>query len=96
MFLTTGEINGTYAIQGIVNATVKRALLPEEVDQVDQYDDLYTAVKTKLIERAVAKDGDGLIMVRFVPSIVQTGPAPRYMVLHGYGTVVSLKPRLKH
>lgn len=88
MFLTTGEINRTYTIKGIVNATVKRELLAEQLDEVDQYDDLYNEVKTKLIERAVAKDGDGIIAVRFEPQIVRVSVGPKYLMLHGYGTVV--------
>ena len=88
MFLTTGEINRTYTIKGIVNATVKRELLAEQLDEVDQYDDLYNEVKTKLIERAVAKDGDGIISVRFEPQIVRVSVGPKYLMLHGYGTVI--------
>ena len=52
MFLTTGEINRTYTIKGIVNATVKKELTSDQLDQVDEFDDLYTEVKGKLIERA--------------------------------------------
>ena len=75
MFLTTGEINRTYTIKGIVNATVKKELTSDQLDQVDEFDDLYTEVKGKLIERAVAKGGEGII-------------GPKYLMLHGYGTVI--------
>ena len=34
MFLTTGEINRTYTIKGIVNATVKKELTSDQLDQV--------------------------------------------------------------
>ncbi|WP_178197063.1 hypothetical protein [Ligilactobacillus sp. Marseille-Q7487] len=88
MFLTTGEINRTYTIKGVINATVKRELSADQLDEVDQYDELYNEVKTKLIERAVAKDGDGIIGVRFEPQIVRVSVGPKYMLLHGYGTVV--------
>ena len=88
MFLTTGEINRTYTIKGIVNATIKRELLADQLDEVDQYDELYNEVKTKLIERAIAKDGDGIICVRFEPQIVRVSVGPKYMLLHGYGTVI--------
>ena len=90
MFLTTGGINNAYAIKGIVNATVKRTLTAEEIDAVDQYDELYTEVKSKLIERAVTKEGDGVINVRFEPQIVRVSVGPKYVMLHGYGTVIKL------
>ena len=94
MFLTTGSINRTYAIKGIVNATIKRTLLAEEIDQVDQYDELYDEIKSRLAKRAAALNGDAVIEVRFVPEIVRVAVGPKYMLLHGYGTVVSF-PR-KH
>ncbi len=89
MFLTTGEINRTYTIKGLVNATVKKELTSDQLDQVDEFDDLYTEVKSKLIERAVAKGGEGIIAVRFEPQIVRVSVGPKYLMLHGYGTVVS-------
>ncbi|MCI1634349.1 MAG: hypothetical protein LKJ22_10080 [Liquorilactobacillus nagelii] len=88
MFLTTGDVNRSYVILGIVNATVKRTLLADEIDELAEYDELYNEVKTKLVDRAVTKNGDGLLQVRFVPQIVQVGPGPKYMLLHGYGTAV--------
>ena len=88
MFLTTGEINRTYTIKGIVNATVKKELTSDQLDQVDEFDDLYTEVKGKLIERAVAKGGEGIIAVRFEPQVVRVSVGPKYLILHGYGTVI--------
>lgn len=93
MFLTTGEINRTYTIKGIVNATVKKTLTAEQLDEVDNYDDLYKEVEVRLIERAVAKDGDGIIGVRFEPQIVRVSVGPKYLMLHGYGTVISFPKR---
>ncbi|MFT8882911.1 MAG: hypothetical protein ABF991_06610 [Liquorilactobacillus hordei] len=89
MFLTTGEINRAHMIVGIVNATVKRTLTPDEIDDVDNFDDLYEKVKTRLIERTVARDGDGIVAVHFVPEIVSVGVGPKYIILHGYGTAIS-------
>ncbi|WP_057737970.1 hypothetical protein [Liquorilactobacillus uvarum] len=89
MFLTTRDINRTYMILGIVNATAKRTLIADRIDEVDQYDDLYNQVKSKLIERAAAKDGDGVIGVSFNSEIVRVSVGPKYMMLHGYGTVIS-------
>ncbi|SEM52959.1 hypothetical protein SAMN05216431_1044 [Ligilactobacillus sp. WC1T17] len=93
MFLTTGEINRTYTIKGIVNATVKKELTSDQLDQVAEFDDLYTEVKAKLIERAVTKGGEGIIAVRFEPQIVRVSVGPKYLLLHGYGTVVSFPRR---
>ncbi|MCC7666679.1 hypothetical protein [Liquorilactobacillus satsumensis] len=93
MFLTTGEINQSYMILGVVNATLKRTLTAEQIDEVDCYEELYTQVKTKLIEKAVAKNGDGIIGVHFVPQIVNVVVGPKYVMLHGYGTVISLPHR---
>jgi len=93
VFLTTGEINRTYTIKGIVNATVKKTLTAEQLDEVDNYDDLYKEVEVLLIERAVAKDGDGIIGVRFEPQIVRVSVGPKYLMLHGYGTVISFPKR---
>ena len=94
MFLTTGGINRTYAIKGIVNATIKKTLLAEEIDKVDQYDELYVEFKRRLAKRATALNGDAVIEVRFIPEIVRVSVGPKYMLLHGYGTVISF-PRKK-
>ncbi|KRM04397.1 hypothetical protein FC89_GL002340 [Liquorilactobacillus ghanensis DSM 18630] len=88
VFLTTGDVNRSYVILGIVNATVKRTLQADEIDKVAEYDDLYSEVKTKLVDRVLAKNGDGILQVRFVPQIVPVGPGPKYLLLHGYGTAV--------
>lgn len=93
MFLTTGEINRTYTIKGIVNATVKKTLTADQLDEVDNYDELYKQVEELLVERAVAKDGDGIIGVRFEPQIVRVSVGPKYLMLHGYGTVISFPKR---
>ena len=61
LFLTTGEVKQAYTIKGIVNATVKKTLTAEQLDEVDNFDELYRQVQDILIERAVAKDGDGTV-----------------------------------
>ncbi|WP_034986436.1 hypothetical protein [Liquorilactobacillus sucicola] len=88
MFLTTRDINRTYMILGIVNATVKRTLTADRIDEVDQYDEMYNQVKEKLIERAAVKEGDGVIGVNFNSEIVRVAVGPKYMLLHGYGTAI--------
>ena len=90
LFLTTGEVQQAYTIKGIVNATVKKTLTAEQLDEVDNFDELYRQVQDILIERAVAKDGDGIIGVSFEPQIVRVSVGPKYLMLHGYGTVISL------
>ncbi|MDE6376166.1 MAG: hypothetical protein K2L20_03235, partial [Ligilactobacillus sp.] len=60
------------------------------LDEVDNFDELYRQVQDILIERAVAKDGDGIIGVSFEPQIVRVSVGPKYLMLHGYGTVISL------
>ncbi len=87
LFLTTGEVKQAYTIKGIVHATVKKTLTAEQLDEVDNFDELYQDI---LIERAVAKDGDGIIGVSFEPQIVRVSVGPKYLMLHGYGTVISL------
>ena len=45
MFLSTSGLNQSYILKGIVNATVKRTLKAEELDEVDQFDNLYAQVQ---------------------------------------------------
>ena len=47
MFLSTSGLNQSYILKGIVNATVKRTLKAEELDEVDQFDNLYAQVQKK-------------------------------------------------
>lgn len=48
MFLSTSGLNQSYILKGIVNATVKRTLKAEELDEVDQFDNLYAQVQKKI------------------------------------------------
>ena len=59
------------------------------MNRVDDFDDLYDQVKMKLIDKAVTKNADGVINVRFEPQIVRVSVGPKYIVLHGYGTAIS-------
>ncbi|HIX02460.1 MAG TPA: hypothetical protein H9861_06870 [Candidatus Ligilactobacillus excrementigallinarum] len=95
MFLSTGGLNQGYAIHGIVNATVKQELQADELDRVDDFDDLYDQVKMKLIDKAVTKNADGVINVRFEPQVVRVSVGPKYIVLHGYGTAISFLKKKK-
>ena len=87
MFLSTSGLNQSYILKGIVNATVKRTLKAEELDEVDQFDNLYAQVQKKLENNEL--DADGVIDIRFVPQIVRVSVGPKYMLLHGYGTAIS-------
>lgn len=90
MFLITGDLRSSYAVKGVVNATVKKTLQPDEIDQVADYDNLYEKVKEILGKRAEALGADGVIDVSFVPEIARVAVGPKYMILHGYGTAVAL------
>ena len=89
MFLSTSGLNQSYILKGIVNATVKRTLKAEELDEVDQFDNLYAQVQKKLENKALELDADGVIDIRFVPQIVRVSVGPKYMLSHGYGTAIS-------
>ena len=89
MFLSTSGLNQSYILKGIVNATVKRTLKAEELDEVDQFDNLYAQVQKKLENKALELDADGVIDIRFVPQIVRVSVGPKYMLLHRYGTAIS-------
>ncbi|KRM89726.1 hypothetical protein [Liquorilactobacillus vini] len=95
MFLTTGDIDRSYVILGIINTTVKKSLRADEIDQVDDFDDLFTAAKTKLLDKAIGKNGAGVIQVRFVPQVVEVGAGPKYLLLHAYGTAVKFPHQIK-
>ncbi|MSE09637.1 hypothetical protein GKC33_13475, partial [Lactobacillus salivarius] len=64
MFLSTSGLNQSYILKGIVNATVKRTLKAEELDEVDQFDNLYAQVQKKLENKALELDADGVIDIR--------------------------------
>ena len=76
MFLSTSGLNQSYILKGIVNATVKRTLKAEELDEVDQFDNLYAQVQKKLENKALELDADGVIDIRFVPQIVRVSVGP--------------------
>ena len=53
MFLSTSGLNQSYILKGIVNATVKRTLKAEQLDEVDQFDKLYVKVQKKMEKKAI-------------------------------------------
>ena len=90
LFLTTGEVKQSLHDQRDRTCDCQKTLTAEQLDEVDNFDELYRQVQDILIERAVAKDGDGIIGVSFEPQIVRVSVGPKYLMLHGYGTVISL------
>lgn len=90
MFMSTGSYNQSHVIKGVVTATSQKMLTSEKPDQFDLFDGLFEEVKQKLFEQAKSKNGDGVVDVRFNTEIAQMNVAPKFLVVHGYGTVISL------
>ncbi|MFC6274535.1 heavy metal-binding domain-containing protein [Levilactobacillus tangyuanensis] len=88
MFMTTGGLNRTHAIQGILTATAHTMLRSEKPDQFELFDGLFDEVKQSLLQQAKDASADGLIEVRFNTEVVQMNVAPKFLVVHGYGTAV--------
>lgn len=88
MFMTTGGLNRSHTIQGILTATAHTMLRSEKPDQFELFDDLFDEAKQSLMKQAQAAGADGLIEVRFNTEVVQMNVAPKFLVVHGYGTAV--------
>ncbi|AYM02904.1 heavy metal-binding domain-containing protein [Levilactobacillus yiduensis] len=88
MFMTTGGLNRTHAIQGILTATASKMLRSEKPDEFSLFDGLFDEVKQDLMKQAQETDADGLIEVRFNTEVVRMNVAPKFLVVHGYGTAV--------
>ncbi|WP_341778562.1 heavy metal-binding domain-containing protein [Levilactobacillus sp. HBUAS70063] len=88
MFMSTGGLNRTHAIQGILTATAHTMLRSEKPDQFELFDDLFAEVKQQLMKQAQDGGADGLIEVRFNTEVVRMNVAPKFLVVHGYGTAI--------
>jgi len=88
MFMTTGGLNRSHAIQGILTATAHNMLTSEKPDEFERFDPLFTEVKQQLMKQAQDIGADGLIEVRFNTEVVQMNVAPKFLVVHGYGTAI--------
>ncbi|WP_261810743.1 YbjQ family protein [Levilactobacillus humaensis] len=94
MFMTTGGLNRAHEIQGIMTATQHAMMRSEKPDEFSLFDDLFDAVKQKLMKQAREAGADGLIEVRFNTEVVRMSVAPKFLVVHGYGTAVKF-PKAK-
>ncbi|GAK47037.1 hypothetical protein LOSG293_011380 [Secundilactobacillus oryzae JCM 18671] len=90
MFMSTGGYNQAHVLKGVINATAKVMMRSERPDQFELFDQLFDEVKQKLFAQAQEKDGDGVIDVRFNTEVVNLNVAPKFLVVHGYGTVIAL------
>ncbi|GEO73912.1 hypothetical protein FD30_GL000147 [Levilactobacillus namurensis DSM 19117] len=88
MFMTTGGLNRAHAIQGILTATAHDMLRSEKPDEFERFDVLFDEVKQQLMQQAQTAGADGLIEVRFNTEVVQMNVAPKFLVVHGYGTAI--------
>nr|WP_204121995.1 heavy metal-binding domain-containing protein [Levilactobacillus sp. 244-2] len=88
MFMTTGGLNRAHAIQGILTATTSTMLRSEKPDEFSLFDKLFDEAKQKLMQQAQDTDADGLIEVRFNTEVVRMNVAPKFLVVHAYGTAV--------
>lgn len=88
MFMTTGGLNRSHTIQGILTATAHTMLRSEKPDQFELFDGLFDEAKQQLMKQAQEAGADGLIEVRFNTEVVQMNVAPKFLVVHGYGTAV--------
>lgn len=89
MFMTTGGLNRAHAIQGILTATAHDMLTSEKPDEFERFEPLFDQVKQDLMQQAQAAGADGLIEVRFNTEVVRMNVAPKFLVVHGYGTAIS-------
>lgn len=95
MFMTTGGLNRSHAIQGILTATAHDMLTSEKPDAFERFDPLFEAVKQELMKQARESGADGLINVRFNTEVVQMNVAPKFLVVHGYGTAITFPQQKK-
>lgn len=95
MFMTTGGLNRAHAIQGILTATAHTMLRSEKPDEFSLFDGLFDEVKQNLMKQAQTMGADGLIEVRFNTEIAQMNVAPKFIVVHGYGTAVKFPNQKK-
>lgn len=90
MFMSTGAYPGAHTIKGIVTATSSAALTSERPDEFSKFDGLFDDVKQQLFQEAKDRGGDGVVDVSFNTEVVRMSVAPKFLIVHGYGTVVAL------
>lgn len=90
MFMSTGAYNQAHVIKGVVAVTCSTMLRSEQPDEFSKFDGLFDEAKQKLFEKAEEKGGDGIVDVAFNTEVVRMSVAPKFLVVHGYGTVIAL------
>ncbi|GAX01373.1 hypothetical protein [Secundilactobacillus silagei] len=90
MFMSTGSFNQAHIIKGVIAVTVSTMLSSERPDEFSKFDDLFDQAKQKLFEQAQKRNGDGVVDVSFNTEVVRMNVAPKFLVVHGYGTVIAL------
>lgn len=88
--MSTGGFAQSHTVKGVVTATAHTMLPSEKPDDFERFDDLFEEVKQKLLKLGSEMQGDGIINVSFNSEIAQMNVAPKFLVVHGFGTVITL------
>ncbi len=88
MFITTTGINAGYTIKDVVEATASLMLSSEDIDKYNMFDQLFDESKEKIKKKAELSGGDGIIGLKYNSEVVELNGAPKFLVVHAYGTVV--------
>ncbi|KRM74132.1 heavy metal-binding domain-containing protein [Secundilactobacillus collinoides] len=91
MFMSTGAFNQPHVIKGVAAVTCHTQLTSEKPDQFELFDQLFDEAKQKLYQKAAAKNADGIVDVSFNTEVVRMSVAPKFLIVHAYGTVISLE-----
>ncbi|KRN94608.1 hypothetical protein [Pediococcus stilesii] len=90
MFITTEAINVGYTIKGVVEATSSLMLSSEDIDKYNMFDQLFDDSKNKIQKKAELLNGDGIIGLRYNTEVTEVQGAPKFLIVHAYGTVISI------
>lgn len=90
MFMSTGDFNQAHVIKGVVAVTCHKMLTSEKPDEFELFDQLFEDAKQQLFQKTKARGGDGIVNVSFNTEVVRMSVAPKFLIVHGYGTVISL------
>jgi uncharacterized protein YbjQ (UPF0145 family) len=90
MFITTSGINVGYTIKDVVEATSSLMLASEDIDKYNMFDQLFDDAKQKIQKKAALVSGDGIIGLKYNTEVVDLNGAPKFLVVHAYGTVVKI------
>lgn len=90
MFMSTGELRQSHTIKGVITATAHTMLPSEKPDDFERFDELFEEVKQKLLQQAHRLRGDGVVNVTFNTEIAPMNVVPKFLVVHGFGTVITL------